>query len=70
MSAAARLRCSTSRAGLFSQRTGREPRYHLAIGQSPDWAYLGESLGPLKGYPGVMWERPRRKKTRAIDPLG
>jgi len=55
---------------LFQARTGREPRYHLAIGQSPDWAYLGESLGPLKGYPGVMWERPRRKKTRAIDPLG
>ena len=55
---------------LFIERTGREPRYHLAIPQSPDWAYLGEALAPLKGYPGVMWERPRRKKTRAFDPLG
>jgi hypothetical protein len=49
---------------LFAGRTGREPRYHLAIGQTPDWAYLGEPLAPLKGYPGVMWERPRRKKPR------
>ena len=55
---------------LFSGRTGREPRYHLAIGETPDWAYLGEPLAPLKGYPGVMWERPRRKKTREVDPLG
>jgi hypothetical protein len=49
---------------LFAGRTGREPRYHLAIGQTPDWAYWGEPLAPLKGYPGVMWERPRRKKRR------
>ena len=52
---------------LFAGRTGREPRYHLAIGQTPDWAYLGEPLAPLKGYPGVMWERPRRKKAREPD---
>jgi hypothetical protein len=52
---------------LFADRTGREPRYHLAIGQTPDWAYLGEPLAPLKGYPGVMWERPRRKKAREPD---
>ena len=47
---------------LFKSRTGREPRYHIAIEESPEWAYLGESLVPLKGFPGVMWERSRRKK--------
>jgi hypothetical protein len=49
---------------LFAARTGREPRYHLGIGQTPDWAYLGEPLAPLKGYPGVLRERPRRTKPR------
>jgi hypothetical protein len=47
---------------LFETRTGREPRYHLHIEQAPEWAYRGETLSPLKGYPGVMWERPGRKK--------
>jgi hypothetical protein len=41
--------------GLFDDRTGREPRYHLALNEQPDWAYLGEPLRPLKGFPGVMW---------------
>jgi len=27
-----------------------------------DWTYLGERLVPLKGYPGVVWERSRTKK--------
>ena len=48
---------------LFSGRTGREPRYHLSIQEKVDWAYMGEPLGPLKGYPGVMWVRPKRKKS-------
>ena len=48
---------------LFSGRTGREPRYHLSIQEKADWAYAGESLTPLKGYPGVMWVRPKRKKS-------
>ncbi|HEV2678666.1 MAG TPA: GFA family protein [Aliidongia sp.] len=47
---------------LFENRTGREPRYHIAIEEAPTWAYTGEPLGPLKGYPGVMWERPKKKK--------
>ena len=47
---------------LFEGRTGREPRYHLHLDESPEWAYRGERLAPLKGYPGVMWDRPRRKK--------
>jgi hypothetical protein len=46
---------------LFATRTGREPRYHLAIDETADWEYAGASLAPLKGYPGVMYERPRRR---------
>jgi hypothetical protein len=49
---------------LFAQRTGREPRYHIAIEETPDWAYTGERLDPLKGFPGVVWERPRRRRPR------
>ena len=47
---------------LFETRVGREPRYHAALREMPDWAYLGEPLAPLKGYPGIMIERKRRKK--------
>jgi len=53
---------------LFESRTGREPRYHLALEQQADWAYQGEPLAPLKGFPGVMWQRPRRRPKR--DPGG
>jgi hypothetical protein len=47
---------------LFKTRTGREARYHIAIEETPEWAYWGEPLVPLKGFPGVVWERSRRKK--------
>jgi hypothetical protein len=47
---------------LFADRTGREPRYHISLHEQAEWTYLGEPLVPLKGYPGVMWERPGRKK--------
>jgi hypothetical protein len=53
---------------LFESRTGREPRYHLNIDELVDWAYTGGILAPLKGYPGVVWERPRRRK-RVGSPL-
>jgi hypothetical protein len=43
---------------LFTGRTGREPRYHVAIEELQDWAYTGNRLVPLKGYPGIVWERP------------
>jgi hypothetical protein len=52
---------------LFDTRTGREPRYHRAIDEAPDWRYRGESLAPMKAYPGVMMERTRRKKKRVRD---
>lgn len=49
---------------LFTSGTGREPRYHVAIDELQEWAYLGEKLVPLKGYPGVVWTGGRRRKTR------
>ena len=51
---------------LFTGRTGREPRYHLAIEQCQDWSDKGNPLVPLRGYPGVFWEQPKsRKHSRA-----
>jgi hypothetical protein len=47
---------------LFKTRTGREARYHIAIEETPEWAYWGERLVPLNGFPGVVWERSTRKK--------
>ena len=54
---------------VFQARTGRETRYHMNLDQQADWTYMGEPLAPLKGYPGVMWERPRRSKRAARDPM-
>lgn len=45
---------------LFSSRVGREARYHVNLAQQADWTWTGEPLSPLKGYPGVMRERPRK----------
>jgi hypothetical protein len=47
---------------LFSSRTGRQPLYHLAIEELQGWAYTGEPLVPLKGYPGVVWQRSKKKR--------
>ncbi len=47
---------------LFQSRTGRQPLYHVGIEELQDWAYAGERLVPLKGFPGVVWERPAKKK--------
>ena len=55
---------------LFDGRTGREPLYHVAIGDSPEWAYRYETLRPLKGYPGVMWTGPKRRKRPAASDMG
>lgn len=55
---------------LFQGRTGREPLYHIAIEELQEWTYLGEPLVPLKGYPGVVWTRPKRKRKHVeIDVL-
>src|SRR5271169_1977621 len=47
---------------LFRQRTGRQPLYHIAIEELQEWAYTGEPLVPLKGFPGVVWQRSKPKK--------
>jgi hypothetical protein len=52
---------------LIRGRCGREPRYHVAIQERQDWAYDGEKLAPLKGFPGVVWARPRKRKPRGHD---
>ncbi|TXL70446.1 GFA family protein [Vineibacter terrae] len=55
---------------LFQTRTGREPLYHIGIQELRDWAYTGVPLVPLKGFPGVVWERPgRRKRLREHEPM-
>jgi hypothetical protein len=51
-------RCGTP---ICYERTGRQARYHIAIEQMPEWTYLGERLVPLKGFPGVFWDRSKRK---------
>ena len=52
---------------LFAGRTGRDSKYHVAIEEMRDWAYLGAPVGPLKGYPGVTVEKGKRavRKTSA-----
>src|SRR5213595_2033092 len=50
---------------IFLSRTGRQPLYHIGIEERQEWSYAGEPLIPLKGFPGVMWHRP--KKTRRFD---
>ena len=46
---------------LFKNRTGRQARYHIGIEQMPEWTYSGERLVRLKGFPGVVWDRSKRK---------
>lgn len=54
---------------LFQSRTGRQPLYHIGIDEMQDWAYAGEPLVPLKGYPGVVWERSKKKRTEKVAPF-
>jgi hypothetical protein len=50
---------------LFADRVGRQPLYHISIAELRDWTWTGAPLGPLKGFPGVVWEGPQRKKRPA-----
>jgi len=52
--------------GLFGEGVGREPRYHVRMSEMPDWAYTGEQVNPLKDYPTVLYERPRKSKKRTV----
>ena len=47
---------------LFQSGTGRRPLYHVGIEELQEWTYAGERLVPLKGFPGVVWERAGKKK--------
>jgi hypothetical protein len=51
------------------RRTGREPLYHIAVGETPEWAWRNTTLKPLEGFPGVMGEGPRRRKRTADAPF-
>jgi len=50
--------------GLFLEGVGREPRYHVRMAEMPEWAYTGEKVSPLKNYPTVQYERPRKSKNK------
>jgi hypothetical protein len=52
---------------LFESRTGRQPLYHIGITEKQEWAYSGEPLVPLKGFPGVVWQRSKKKKRSDND---
>ena len=54
---------------LFQSGTGRQPIYHIAIEEMQDWAYAGEPLVPLKGYPGVFWKQSKKRSRTAGPPL-
>jgi len=54
---------------LFDRGTGREPLYHVAFEESPEWTWRGETLKPLKGYPGVLWTGPRRRLRSGLEAL-
>jgi hypothetical protein len=54
---------------LFANRTGRQPLYHIGIDERPEWAYAQEPLVPLKGYPGVVGERSKKKRRSDEPPL-
>jgi len=47
---------------LFESRTGRQPLYHIGIEELQEWTYTGEPLVPLKGFPGVVWQRSKKHK--------
>ena len=54
---------------LFETGVGREPRYHRFVEETPEWAYAGAKLRPLKGYPGVTWEGPGRRRKAETEGL-
>jgi hypothetical protein len=51
---------------LFASRTGRQPLYHVGIAEMQDWTYAGEKLVPLKGFPGVVWNRSKKKRESSL----
>ena len=39
----------------------------VAIEELQEWAYAGEKLVPLKGFPGIVWQRSKIRKRRERD---
>jgi hypothetical protein len=39
------------------------------LAEKADWLYADEPLKPLKGYPGVMYARPKRRRPAPADSL-
>jgi hypothetical protein len=54
---------------LFLSRTGRQPLYHIGIEELQEWTYSGAPLVPLKGFPGVVWQRSKKNKRIERDGL-
>jgi len=54
---------------LFESRTGRQPIYHIGFDERPEWAYAQEPLVPLKGFPGVVWNRSSKKRSDELAPF-
>ena len=52
---------------LFLSRTGRQPLYHIGIEQLQEWIYDGQPLVPLKGFPGVVWQRAKKNRRIGRD---
>jgi hypothetical protein len=52
---------------LFRYRTGRQPLYHAGITELQDWTYAGGALVPLKGFPGIVWERPKKRRRHLFE---
>jgi hypothetical protein len=52
---------------LFQSRTGRQPLYHIGIEELQEWTWAGAPLFPLKGFPGVVWQRSKKKKPGERD---
>jgi hypothetical protein len=62
----ARSFCATCGTPVVYERA-RSPLYHIAIEELQEWAYTGEPLVPLKGFPGVVWQRSKKKRRAAGD---
>ena len=52
---------------LFLSRTGRQPLYHIGIEELQEWIYDGQPLVPLKGFPGVVWQRAKKNRRIGSD---
>ena len=62
MSGRARRTWSTFRARCSRAAPAASRSITSRIEELQEWAYTGEPLVPLKGFPGVVWQRSKKKK--------